>query len=73
MAALRATAPLVAKIKDRALRPEYTRKLAGELGMEVEAVARAVASAAGRAGTPAGAAAARRRADAERPTLPCGA
>ena len=34
VAALRATAPLVAKIKDRALRPEYARKLAGDLGME---------------------------------------
>jgi DNA primase len=41
--ALRATAPLVAKIKDRALRPEYARKLAGDLGMEVEPVQRAVA------------------------------
>jgi len=41
--ALRATAPLVAKIKDRALRPEYARKLAGDLGMEVEEVTRAVA------------------------------
>jgi DNA primase len=50
VAALRATAPLVAKIKDRALRPEYARKLAGDLGMDVEAVSRAVASAAGRAG-----------------------
>ena len=36
------TAPLVAKIKDRALRPEYARKLAGDLGMEVEPVQRAV-------------------------------
>jgi len=43
--ALRATAPLVAKIKDRALRPEYARKLAGDLGMEVEQVTRAVAAA----------------------------
>ena len=50
VAALRATAPLVAKIKDRALRPEYARKLAGDLGMEVEAVARAVAGAANRSG-----------------------
>jgi DNA primase len=48
--ALRATAPLVAKIKDRALRPEYARKLAGDLGMEVETVSRAVGAAAGRAG-----------------------
>jgi DNA primase len=50
VAALRATAPLVAKIKDRALRPEYARKLAGDLGMDVEAVTRAVASAANRSG-----------------------
>ena len=48
VAALRATAPLVAKIKDRALRPEYARKLAGDLGMELEPVLRAVGSAAGR-------------------------
>ncbi|GAA4262950.1 DNA primase [Dactylosporangium darangshiense] len=44
--ALRATSPLVAKIKDRALRPEYARKLSGDLGMELETVQRAVASAA---------------------------
>jgi DNA primase len=43
--ALRASAPLVAQIKDRALRPEYARKLAGDLGMEVETVQRAVAAA----------------------------
>ena len=52
VAALRATAPLVAKIKDRALRPEYARKLAGDLGMEVEAVTRAVGAAGGRAQAP---------------------
>jgi len=45
--ALRATAPLVARIKDRALRPEYTRKLAGDLGMDLEPVQRMVASAGG--------------------------
>jgi DNA primase len=50
VAALRATAPLVSKIKDRALRPEYARKLAGDLGMEVEAVIRAVGQAGGRSG-----------------------
>ncbi|HEX6501378.1 MAG TPA: DNA primase [Micromonosporaceae bacterium] len=50
VAALRASAPLVAKIKDRALRPEYTRKLAGDLGMEIEPVQRAVASATAKAG-----------------------
>src|SRR5262245_7587230 len=43
--ALRASAPLVAKIKDRALRPEYARRLAGDLGMEVEQVTQAVAKA----------------------------
>jgi DNA primase len=51
VAALKVTAPLVAKIKDRSLRPEYTRKLAGMLGMDVEVVARAVVSAAGRSVT----------------------
>jgi DNA primase len=45
VAALRATAPLVGKIKDRALRPEYARKLAGDLGMEIETVQRAVGAA----------------------------
>jgi DNA primase len=52
VAALRATAPLVAKIKDQALRPEYARKLAGDLGMEVEAVVRSVASASRNSGRP---------------------
>jgi DNA primase len=47
---LRATAPLVAKIKDRALRPEYARKLAGDLGMEVEPVLQAVNQAVARGG-----------------------
>jgi DNA primase len=47
VAGLRAAAPLVAKIKDRALRPEYARKLAGDLGMEIETVNRAVASSGG--------------------------
>jgi DNA primase len=36
--ALEKTAPTVARIKDRALRPEYARRLAGQLGMEVEPV-----------------------------------
>ena len=43
--ALRASAPVVARIRDTALRPEYTRMLAGWLGMEHEAVASAVQSA----------------------------
>jgi len=56
VAALRAAAPLVARIKDRALRPEYARKLAGDLGMETEPVLRAVADAtAGHAGDRGGA------------------
>ena len=38
VSALTHAAPLVAKIKDRSLRPEYARLLAGWLGMEVEAV-----------------------------------
>lgn len=42
--ALRAAAPVVARIKDRSLRPEYTRSLAGWLGMEVASVAAEVAS-----------------------------
>ncbi|HEX2417400.1 MAG TPA: DNA primase [Micromonosporaceae bacterium] len=43
--ALRHTAPMVARIKDRALRPEYARKLAGDLGMDLDPVNRAVAAA----------------------------
>ncbi|MDY7088305.1 MAG: DNA primase [Actinomycetota bacterium] len=43
--AMRRAAPLVAKIKDREKRPEYARKLAGDLGMDLEPVQRAVASA----------------------------
>ena len=41
--ALNATAPLVAQIRDKSLRPEYTRLLAGWLGVEVELVSSAVA------------------------------
>lgn len=47
VAALRAAAPVAAKIRDHALRPEYARRLAGWLGMEPEDVLRAVASAGG--------------------------
>ncbi|WP_088314001.1 DNA primase [Kineosporia sp. R_H_3] len=43
---LRAAAPVVARIRDSALRPEYARRLAGWLGMEVEPVVRAVTGAA---------------------------
>ena len=40
--ALRAAAPAVASIRDSALKPEYTRMLAGWLGMDGETVRRAV-------------------------------
>jgi DNA primase len=43
--AMRRAAPLVAKIKDREKRPEYARKLAGDLGMDLEPVLRAVSHA----------------------------
>ena len=42
VAALRDAAPIVARIKDPALRPEYIRRLAGWLGIEPGAVSRAV-------------------------------
>jgi len=54
VAALRAAAPVVAGIRDKALRPEYARQLAGWLGMEPEAVVAAVADAGPRQGTPGG-------------------
>lgn len=41
---LRDAAPIVAKIRDAALRPEYARRLAGWLGMEVADVTKAVAN-----------------------------
>lgn len=43
--ALGAVAPIVAGIRDRSLRPEYTRTVAGWLGIEVEQVADEVARA----------------------------
>jgi DNA primase len=55
IAALRDAAPIVAKIRDTALRPEYSRRLAGWLGVDVATVAQAVQSAgraAGKAPTP---------------------
>ncbi|MDO8308236.1 MAG: DNA primase [Actinomycetota bacterium] len=45
VAALREAAPVVARIKDAALRPEYARRLAGWLGTDVESVTRAVGAA----------------------------
>ncbi len=41
--ALNAAAPIVSQIRDKSLRPEYVRLLAGWLGVEVETVAKAVA------------------------------
>ncbi len=48
VAALRTAAPIVAEIRDPALRPGYTRELARMLGMELAEVTRAVRSAAAR-------------------------
>ncbi|MFB9310003.1 DNA primase [Agromyces hippuratus] len=48
VAALRAAAPVVADIRDPALRPGYTRELARMLGVELGEVTRAVRSAASR-------------------------
>ena len=47
--ALRYAAPVVAGIKDPALRPAYTRELAGWLGMGMDEVAQAVSRGQGRA------------------------
>ncbi|MEU2611095.1 DNA primase [Micromonospora sp. NPDC007271] len=65
--AMRRAAPLVAKIKDREKRPEYVRKLAGDLGMEIEPVQRAVLAAA--SGPPAGEAPAPARSRSAAPAL----
>ncbi len=54
VAALRSAAPVVAGIRDGALRPEYARRLAGWLGIEMERV-RAAVAAAGKARRPASA------------------
>ncbi|MDC4232749.1 DNA primase [Actinomyces sp. B33] len=50
--ALRASAPVVAGIKDRALRSEYTRSLAGWLGMDIGSVEQQVRAAGRDAGAP---------------------
>ena len=49
IAALKEAAPVVARIKDPALRPEYTQLLAGWLGMDVDPVRRAVGQGGGAA------------------------
>jgi DNA primase len=43
--ALRASAPVVARIRDSAMRPAYSRELAGWLGMDPDEVSRAVSAA----------------------------
>ncbi|NKX56912.1 toprim domain-containing protein, partial [Arthrobacter mobilis] len=45
VSALRASAPVVARIRDAAMRPAYARELAGWLGMDVDEVLRAVLAA----------------------------
>ncbi|MEU8264561.1 DNA primase [Micromonospora sp. NPDC048999] len=65
--AMRRAAPLVAKIKDREKRPEYVRKLAGDLGMEIEPVQRAVLAAG--SGQPAGGASAPARTGSAAPAV----
>ena len=42
VSALKEASPVVAKIRDTALRPEYTRLLAGWLGLDIDTVARSV-------------------------------
>ncbi|MFJ5955688.1 DNA primase [Paenarthrobacter sp. NPDC092416] len=49
VAALKEAAPVVAQIRDSAIRPAYTRELAGWLGMPIEEVSRYVGAAAKRA------------------------
>lgn len=53
VAALRSAAPVVARIRDTALRPQYTNRLAGWLGEDIDVVRRAVSSAGGSAAPPA--------------------
>ena len=60
--ALREAAPIVARIKDPALRPEYARRLAGWLGMDPTSVNRAVGGGSNSAPPP-------RRPDARDPVL----
>ena len=49
--ALALTAPMVANFKNKVLRPEYIKQLAGWLGMDIEPVASAVAKLAGKYST----------------------
>ena len=49
--ALAAAAPMVASVKNKVLRPEYIKQLAGWLGMDIEPVMSAVAQLAGKGST----------------------
>jgi DNA primase len=51
VSALNSTAPLIGKIRDASLRPEYVRTLAGWLGMDVEVVTAAVKKNASKSGS----------------------
>ncbi len=51
VSALNSTAPLISKIRDASLRPEYVRTLAGWLGMDVEVVTAAVKKNASKVGS----------------------
>ncbi|MBW3086448.1 DNA primase [Austwickia sp. TVS 96-490-7B] len=46
VAGMRAVAPVIARIRDQALRPEYTRTVAGMIGVDIEQLAMEVAKAA---------------------------
>ena len=52
VSALNSTAPLIGKIRDASLRPEYVRTLAGWLGMDVEVVSAAVKKSSGKSIAP---------------------
>ncbi len=52
VSALNSTAPLIGKIRDASLRPEYVRTLAGWLGMDVEVVNAAVKKSSGKSVAP---------------------
>ncbi len=52
VSALNQVAPLIGKIKDSSLRPEYIRSLAGWLGMDTDTVSQAVKRVAGKSNTP---------------------
>jgi DNA primase len=52
VSALNQVAPLVGKIRDASLRPEYIRLVAGWLGMEIDVVTAAVKRVAGKSNTP---------------------